>query len=78
MQPVFEQHEEDEGQKSYTPFDDPMHQQVQDMEKDLLVQKSQDVPAIEVHKEQENTQDVTTETPGFWKKFGDKAKGIFG
>lgn len=77
-QPIFE--EDDEGQKSYNGFDDPMQKHVQEKEKDVLVQKTMS-PAVQVQQQQE---EVTEKVPegnekaGFWKKFGDKAKGIFG
>lgn len=76
-QPVFGGEEED-GQKSYNPFEDPMQLNAQEAEKDLLVQKTmspQDTPALQ---EVAPAEKETDEKPGFWKKFGDKAKGIFG
>lgn len=79
-QPIFDQ---DDVQKTYSPFDDPMQQHVEDADKDVQVQKAepvQAVPALEVQKEEEKKEQepATEEKPGFWKKFGDKAKGIFG
>lgn len=79
-QPIFEV---DDGQKSYNPFDDPM-MHAKEAEKDLLVQKTMS-PKVVVQEEDKVTEEAVTdepetanEKPGFWKKFGDKAKGIFG
>lgn len=79
-QPIFE---EDDGQKQYEPFEqDPMQKHAEDVEKDLIVQKSvsPDVPAKSpaLELQTEEAVDSTTEAAGFWKKFGSKAKGIFG
>lgn len=85
-QPIFEV---DDGQKSYNAFDDPiMH--ARESEKDLMVQKTmspkeeEPVPLATIKedqvpaKEPEVEATATNEKSGFWKKFGDKAKGIFG
>lgn len=85
-QPIFEV---DDGQKSYNAFDDPiMH--ARESEKDLMVQKTmspkeeEPVPLATIKedqvpaKEAEVEPTATNEKSGFWKKFGDKAKGIFG
>lgn len=78
-QPIFEQ---DDVQKTYSPFDD---KHVKEAKKELPEPAQQvepskaTVPAVEVQKEEVKKDDPETqEKAGFWKKFGDKAKGIFG
>lgn len=57
-----------------------MQKHVQEAEKDVVVQKTKspkDMPQAHVNQEEKDPKEGD-EKPGFWQKFGDKAKGIFG
>ena len=72
-QPIFQ--EDTLGQKSYNGFDDPklVHMK-EDDEKQATVQE-----IASPQKEAEpQPKDKEQQPTGFWKRFGDKAKGIFG